>query len=67
LKIKLNVGLLNYKAGSIIDIDKQKDKQFWYKRVFDSKRDNCVEIIKLIKIKKQKLENIKILKSKKEK
>lgn len=47
MKIKLNLDLLKYKKGSILELDKlpSKESMYFRKRIKDSKIDNCVELV----------------------
>lgn len=49
IKLKLNVDMLDHKAGQVIHLptDKQGNilANFWARRLKDSKIDNCVEIL----------------------
>lgn len=48
MKIKLNVDLLKHKAGTTItikDVDGIPVDQYWYRRLKDAKKDNCIEVI----------------------
>ena len=49
IKLKINIDLGGYKAGTIIDLATDSYgnifDNFWARRLKDSKIDNCVEIV----------------------
>ena len=49
--IKLNYDMIGFKKGSKVDIEKLqfKEKQYFLRRIKDSKIDNCIEIFDIKK------------------
>ncbi len=49
ITLKVNVALNGKKPGDIIKLDTDKDgvilDGFWFRRLQDSARDNCVELV----------------------
>ena len=55
MKIKLNVDMLKFKAGRVLNIEVDQNNipidQFWRNRLKDAEIDNCVEIVNKKKVK----------------
>lgn len=49
IKIKINHGIAGYNPGDTVDIDVKADGspvlRYWRRRLKDSQRDNCIEIV----------------------
>lgn len=48
MKLKLNIDILGYRKGQVIDVESVKGKprdRFWRDRLKDSAIDNCVEVV----------------------
>lgn len=57
IKLKLNHRMLGYEAGREVAIQTDKDgvplDKFWRRRLKDAGIDNCVEVVKASKSKKE--------------
>ena len=57
IKLKLNQPMLGYEAGREVTIQTDKDgvplEKFWRRRLKDADIDNCVEVVKASKSKKE--------------
>ena len=49
--IKLNLNMLGYKKGNLVDLNKVVNSEYCYfmRRLRDAEIDNCVEIVEQIK------------------
>lgn len=49
LKIKINHGIAGYNSGDTVEVDTKEDgspaDRFWRRRLRDSERDDCCEVV----------------------